>query len=133
MADPVSGTGDSQLLATTGRYATRAVRVSVNSSKVTEVELKNIERALMNPPKKVDGWASSIGLLSSGFFAGKTLIDASWKPTGWDLFGVILAAVLFGGLLLDLFRRLRTKDAHTEAALEDVRELIRCQAAPPDA
>ncbi len=133
MADPVSGTGDGQLLATTGRYATRAVRVSVNSSKVTEVELKNIERALMNPPKKVDGWASAIGLLSSGFFAGKTLADTGCRPTGFNLFAVMLASVLFGGLLLDLFRRLKAKDAHHEAALSDVRELIRCQAAPPDA
>lgn len=110
----------------------RRSKLAVFSAKITGSELKNIERALLNPPKKVDGWASAIGLLSSGFFAVKTLVDTDGKPTGANLFAVILASVLFGGVLLDLFRRAKAKDPLHQAALADVQDLIRAQS-PPDA
>lgn len=108
----------------TGALTQRSGQLAVPSAKVTEGELKNIERALLNPPKKVDPWLAGIGLLSSGFFAIKTLSDTHCKPEGANLAALLAACALFGGVVLDIIRRLNAKDPHHDAALEDVRALM---------
>lgn len=105
----------------------RRGRLIVSSSSMTEAELKNIERALLNPPRRADWLTTTMAILPAAFFAVKTYKDASGKLEGANLFAFGIALLIIGGAIVDAIRRSGKTDAHHTAAVEDVRNLIQLQ------
>lgn len=116
-------------VAPTALSAERTGPLVVPSSKITEGELRNIERVLLNPPAKVNWVTVCTSFIGAAYVAIKALpaSGAAFPPSGLAVFAIAL--LVMGGVAVDTWLRARQKDAHYEAALAEVRKLIAAQAA----
>lgn len=115
----------------------RGGTVVVPSSMATEGELKNIERALLHPPKSVDVTRTVLSLLTATALALKSygdlkacIADSKNHPDlALPAFLLIVAAVMAVFVIQELGKRLTEKHPFHEAALAEVRKLIEAQQA----
>lgn len=115
-----------------------AARLVLPSSKVTEGELKNIQRALEHPPKSIDWIRSVLSLITAIVLAAKAYSDLvacvtdPKKHTDLALTVglIVVAAVTVAFIIQELYKRCTEKHPFHEAALAEVKKLIADQENP---
>lgn len=88
--------------------------------------MRSILRALKHPPKRVDGIALFVSLISPFVLAAKAgfeMADAAAR-TGWNIFFLVAGAACTLTLVVDAIRRAREEHPHHQAAIGDVEKLI---------
>jgi hypothetical protein len=118
-----------------GSADARLGSLTLPSSSATEAELKNIERALMHPPKSIDVTRTVLSLLTATALAAKSygdlkacIADQKNHPdVGLPAFLLVVAAVMVVFVLQELGKRLTEKHPFHAAALAEVQKLIKAQ------
>lgn len=104
----------------------RAANLVLPTSMATEGELKNIERALMNPPPKVNWLTAGTSFLSAFGLAAKSFPGLASGAIG-DSVAFAGALAIVGAVIMDTWKKVAEKHPFHDGALEEVRALIALQ------